>query len=43
MAEIGSGISLPGKSKYRIRIAINDFILDTTDPKESRDKYCRWG
>ena len=42
MAEIGSGICLPGKSKYRVRIAINDFFMDTADPKEHKDKYCRW-
>jgi hypothetical protein len=44
IAEIGAGICLPGKKKYHIRIAINDFqTLETTDPKEFKDKYCRWG
>lgn len=42
IAEIGSGICLPGKKKYTIRIAINDFSIDCQPPKESKENYCRW-
>jgi hypothetical protein len=42
LAEIGGGICLPGKKAYKIRIAINDFNLDTPAPKESKPNYCRW-
>lgn len=36
------GICLPKKSKFHIRIAINDFFLESGDPKESKENYCRW-
>ena len=33
---------MPGNKKYRIRIAINDFTVDSKDPKECKESYCRW-
>lgn len=29
IAEVGGGISLPGKKKYSVRIQINDFSIET--------------
>ena len=33
---------MPGKKNYTVKIAINDFFLETQKPKESKDNYCRW-
>lgn len=41
-AEIGAGICLPDSNKYRIKIVINDFTLETSKPLESKENYCRW-
>jgi hypothetical protein len=42
VAEIGGGISLPGEKNYHIKITINDFEIETDDPKEMKNGYCRW-
>ena len=42
LAEFGSGISLPGKKKYKLRIVINDFQIDSNDPVEMKGNYNRW-
>jgi hypothetical protein len=42
IAEVGSGICLPGKKNFKVRIAINDYFFDTPAPKEPKANYCRW-
>jgi len=42
IAEFGSGICLPGNKKYKVRIQINDFTIDSSDPVEQKGNYNRW-
>lgn len=42
IAEFGSGICLPGNKKYKVRIQINDFTVDSTSPLEQKGNYNRW-
>ena len=43
MVEIGTGICLPDSKKYKIRIAINDFVLQTDGSMHDKEEnYCRW-
>jgi hypothetical protein len=42
MIEFGSGICLPGDRKYKLRVCINDFCIESKDPKEAKPGYCRW-
>jgi hypothetical protein len=37
IAEMGSGICLPDSKKYKFRIAINDFIMNSDAPLECKD------
>ena len=42
IVEIGVGICLPKKTNYHIKVSINDFFVETKDPKECKENYCRW-
>ena len=37
-----SGISLPGAKKYKLRLQINDFVLDSKAAIEQKGNYNRW-
>jgi len=41
--EFGQAICLPGKEKYKMMIAINDFQVKTSNPSTYKEGYCRWG
>ena len=42
IAEFGSGICLPGSKKYKLRVQINDFSIDSSAPVEQKGNYNRW-
>lgn len=42
MAEFCNGICLPANKKYKVRIQINDFIVDSAAPLEQKGNYNRW-
>lgn len=42
MAEVSQGILLPGKEKYRIKIKVGDFEIQTDKPKSYTKGYCYW-
>jgi hypothetical protein len=36
MVEFGSGVCLPGDKKYKLRVCINDFCIESQNPKEAK-------
>ena len=42
IAEVGTGISLPAKKKYSVRIQINDYLIQTKTAIEQKGNYNRW-
>jgi hypothetical protein len=42
LIEFVSGISLPASKKYKLRLQINDFILDSKTAVEQKGNYNRW-
>lgn len=42
MIEFITGISLPGSKKYKLRLQINDFTIDSAAAIEQKGNYNRW-
>ena len=42
MCDFGSGMCLPYKSKFHLRLQLGSRIWDSGAPKETKNKYCRW-
>ncbi len=42
IAEIGAGIHLPDSKKYKVKISFGDIMLQTDNPAETKQNYCRW-
>lgn len=40
--EIGSGICLPGKEKYRVRLQMGKFVIDSNAPVTYSNGFCCW-